>query len=138
MGIAWRRLMSSFAWWIRCARRISSSSSCSRSWRLRAARSSRSRSARRSNEVCEEEGVSQPWRARWDCLGGERVRRWSSTYARSSTMMGRPLGSGDEGAEKVDAKSWGGVVGVGGASTMMMRSFLCWRVGFRDDRLALE
>jgi hypothetical protein len=58
---------------------------------------------------------------------------------RSSTMIGRPLVAGELGAVNTWLNAWGGVLGVGGESTMMIRSFLCSRVARRigSGRLAL-
>jgi hypothetical protein len=43
-------------------------------------------------------------------------------------------GFGDEGAVNVCGYDWGGVRGVGGASTMIILSFLWVRVGFNPER----
>jgi hypothetical protein len=127
--------MFSFASAISRARRTSSSSWASRCRWVRScsclARSSRSRSARRSKLVCDVEGLSHP-------KGGREEERWrregeAARYrGRSSTIIGRPFGSGDDGAVKLSAKSCGGVVGVGGASTTMIRSLRCCLVGFKE------
>lgn len=98
--------------------------------------------------MCDVEGVSQVKRVR----DSERLRdgmacgcgrsemtaptegvRWC--MERSSTMTGRPrrgeakAGFGDEGAVNVWGYICGGVRGVGGASTIMMRSLRWVRVG---------
>lgn len=43
-------------------------------------------------------------------------------------MMGRPRVAGELGAVKTWLNAWGGVLGVGGESTITMRSLRCWRV----------
>jgi hypothetical protein len=63
-------------------------------------------------------------------------------------MMGRPRAgscdaryvgvAGEDGAVKVWVKCWGGVLGVGGESTMTIRSFLCCLVGLNGERRRLD
>lgn len=132
----------------------------SRSAAMRRSCSSASRRARESKDVCDVEGDSH-WKFPLflDCERARRGMDRSPTTApmegtrgclssgRSSTMTGRPrsrcsrsLGrglsitkggeAGDEGAVKV-LNVWGGVLGVGGESTMTMRSLRWVRVGLR-------
>ena len=94
--------------------------------------------------MCEEDGESQPKRGRED--DDERRGGLSPTTAptegtrgggrgRSSTMMGRPRLTGELGAVNAWLNFCGGVLGVGGESTMTMRSLRCSLFGslVRED-----
>lgn len=143
-----------------------SCSSASRLARSRRSVSSASRRALESKDVCDVEGESH-WktplsserlRRRFVVAFRRSVTR-SPTLAvmlgsrrkgppRSSTMIGRPRSrcsakggvAGDEGAVKTCGrlKCMGGVLGVGGESTITMRSFLCSRCGFSAGRTTTE
>lgn len=124
------------------ARRRSTSSLASSLRCLASALARSSAAVWRSKEVCEEEGESQAKRGRVEdvdrrCGRSPTTAPTDGTRAgrgRSSTMIGRDRDIGELGAVNVWTNVRGGVRGVGGASTMMIRSFLCSRFGsLRDD-----
>jgi hypothetical protein len=77
-------------------------------------------------------------RGRWRGRSSTMMGRPRSRGKRSSLMMNGVPVAGDEGAVKVCAKFCGGVLGVGGESTMTMRSLRWVLVGRKVGKASLR